>query len=129
MVRKHWWRFLKSFCEVYNRKILPAVRMYLSRKLVLEYKLSQLDAAKILGLKQSLVNYAVTGRRRSKYFEVILGFEAFRKYLDSLAMEMSSKKHREPYACELCRFLMKTGLVDEVLKAVEESPSSIYKHY
>ncbi|MGB9827107.1 MAG: transcriptional regulator [Thermosphaera sp.] len=118
---------MKSFCEVYNRKILPAVRMYLSRKLVLDYNLSQLDAAKILGLKQSLVNYAVTGRRRSKYFEVILGFKDFRRYLDDLAVEMSTKKYRGPYVCDLCQFLMRTNLADEVLKAVEESPSRVYK--
>ncbi len=118
---------MKSFCEVYNRKILPAVRMYLSRKLVLEHNLSQLDVAKILGLKQSLVNYAVTGRRKSKYFEAILGFEDFRRYLDKLALDMSSKKYRGPYACDLCQFLMRTSLADEVLKAVEESPSRVYR--
>lgn len=118
---------MKSFCEIYNRKILPAVRMYLSRKLVLEYNLSQLDAAKILGLKQSLVNYAVTGRRKSKYLDVIISLHDFKEYLDNLALEMSNKNYVKPYACELCRYLLKTNLADELLKAIEENPSYVYK--
>ncbi|MCY0868600.1 MAG: transcriptional regulator [Desulfurococcus sp.] len=114
---------VKTFCEVLNRKIAPAVKFYLAWKLVRDYGLTQVKAARILGLKQSAVNYAATGRRKPRYYDEILGVPGVREILDRLVEGFIEKGEFE--LCTLCYQLLSTGLYTRILEAVGEPAGSV----
>ncbi|MEM4481222.1 MAG: transcriptional regulator [Desulfurococcaceae archaeon] len=90
----------KSFCEVYTKKILPVAKAYLAYTLVKNYGFSQLKAAKALNMKQSAVNYVVTGRRRIKYFYILDCSPELKNIFDDFAKQLYGGIEFHP--CNLC---------------------------
>ncbi len=59
----------KLYCEVYTRRILPALRALIAKILVQEYKLSQVDASRLLEVTQASINYYISGKRGRQVLE------------------------------------------------------------
>lgn len=110
------------YCQVFNKKFLPAFRALLAHKLVREYGLTQTEVARLLGVKQSLVNYIITGRRKVKYAESLSNIGFIKQLVDETAEELaSSKKTLDEQACKICRQLLKERVYEEVMKALGEN--------
>lgn len=58
-------------CELAVKYILPAFRSLIARNLIYKYNLSQVEAAKLLGITQAAVSYYLSEKRgkKIKYFE------------------------------------------------------------
>jgi len=116
---------LKTFCEVLNRKIMPSIKSYIAVKLVREYGFTQLEVARILGMKQSAVNYAITGRRTPKFYSKVLGVEALASLLDEAASKLARDKGHVFNQCELCHAIIKKGIYREILSAIGEPEEAV----
>lgn len=108
MVR--WFRLVSNtstFCEVFVRKILPNIKVYLASILVSKYGFSQLEASRLLGIKQPLLNYYIRGRRVVKYVDKLLSIqsvkECFDAVLEHLVSRRSSVINGVSLSCFLCR--------------------------
>lgn len=93
----------RSFCEIYTKKILPAIRAYIACTLVKQYKMPQLRVAKILGIKQPSVNYLVTGRRKVRCMELIDAIPEVKKMLDDYIAQLYMGRSFDP--CVICDYL------------------------
>ncbi|MEM4757502.1 MAG: transcriptional regulator [Desulfurococcaceae archaeon] len=112
---------MKPFCEILNRKIMPAVKTYVARKLVLQYGFTQLSAAKILGIKQTLVNYVVTGRRKVKYLDIIESIEGLRDFVDDMIIDIVNGSMNRFDQCRLCSYLISNeNIYRFILSAIGE---------
>ncbi|AFL66180.1 transcriptional regulator [Desulfurococcus amylolyticus] len=111
---------MKAFCMVLNRKIMPVIKSYLAVRLVKELGFTQLEAARVLGMKQSAVNYALTGKRKPKYYESVLGIPGLKNLLEETVEDFRKGRMRNLDQCSICRSLFSRGLYREVLNAVDE---------
>ncbi|NCO97546.1 MAG: transcriptional regulator, partial [Candidatus Aenigmarchaeota archaeon] len=57
---------MKPFCEVITSSVLPAVRSIMARELLTTYKMTQQEAADILGITQAAVSQYSRQSRGSK---------------------------------------------------------------
>jgi len=118
-----------SFCEVFSRKILPSIKLYIAYKLVSEYGFTQLEASKILGVKQPLINYLLSGRRKPKHMETILNNVLIRKIAEEIAGEIASsvdRLSRESIGCRVCSAIIMNNIADDLLKTLGYNPGEIY---
>ncbi len=53
-------------CEIAVKYVWPAFRNLVAKRLVTEYKLSQVEVAKLLGVTQAAVSYYLSGKRGNK---------------------------------------------------------------
>ncbi|MEM1695425.1 MAG: hypothetical protein QXO48_06450 [Desulfurococcaceae archaeon] len=103
----------KTYCEIYAKYMLPAIRAYLSRELVLKYGLSQFRVSKILGVKQSAVNYFVKGTRKPRYISIVENTKEFREMLDALANQLAKGSPFDK--CYICNMIHNNSRVLETI--------------
>lgn len=108
---------MKTFCEVFVRHVLPSLRLYLAETLVREYGFTQLEASRLLGISQPLVNYAVNKRRKPKMIERVASTAYLRSELDRIARGLAEGRVRpDNLACGLCAVLRKEGVAEQVAR-------------
>ncbi|MEM1983111.1 MAG: hypothetical protein QW596_02335 [Sulfolobales archaeon] len=73
------------FCEVYARTLLPALKAMIAKELVNVYGLTQWSVTKTLGMTQPLINYYLSGRRGSKFLDILSRSEEIRSYVKNAA--------------------------------------------
>lgn len=101
------------YCESMVRYVVPALRMLISRQLLENYNLNQVQVARLLNVTQpSVSNY--TGRRKSSAkIRRYVGNAVVNEYADSLAKKIFENgltlKELESDICSLCTELRKTG--------------------
>ncbi|MET1159397.1 MAG: transcriptional regulator [Thermoprotei archaeon] len=120
-----------ALCEIYAKKILPAVKLYIAVRLVKDYGYTQLEASRLLGVKQPLVNYMLSGKRKPKYIDLLLSIEEFKKIIDEVVSEIVSNKliinsGNGSLACYLCKMLKDSSILPEVLARMGYSSEEIY---
>jgi len=123
----------KLFCEVYVKCILPALRALVAKIMVKEYGLSQLDAAKILGVTQASINYYLSGKRGQKVLAELELIDEVRRIANEIARRLIEERRLDhtDYFCRLCILLKNNeSLLANVLKvigvpSVRVSPSRI----
>ncbi len=116
-----------SFCEVFARKILPPLKIYIGYKLVVEHGFTQLEASKILGVKQPLINYYITGRRKPKYLDKILDIPGVKQYVDDLVDKIAEKKNSiDNLSCILCIFFRENNVLEKTLSILGYRIDEIY---
>jgi len=111
-------------CETAAKVIIPAIRAYVARELVVTYDLKQEDVAKILGITQSAVS-KYTSRTRGNILQVD-GIQKVQPLLAELVTLAASDKtfSRNAYLekfCEACKTIRKTGLLCPLCKKVNTS--------
>ncbi len=108
-----------SYCEVFVRYVLPAIRLLIAKELVEKHGYTQLEAAKALGISQPLLNYFLTGRRTPKYLLDISKSDKVRRIVKYFAdCIRRGDKCAEALSCTLCRILKEAGEVHRILNAM-----------
>ncbi len=107
---------MRSYCEVYVKSVLPAIRLYLAERLVRDYGLTQLEASRMLGISQPLVNYVVNKRRRPKMLEKLIAIQKLKEALDKKAKEIATgKTNASNLACDFCFILREENIADQII--------------
>lgn len=111
-------------CETAAKVIIPAIRAYIARELVVTYDLKQEDVAEILGITQSAVSkYA--SRVRGNILQVD-GIKEVQPMLTELVtLAASDRKFSRNFFlqkfCETCKTIRKTGLMCPLCKKANAS--------
>ncbi len=110
---------MRSYCEVYVKSVLPAIRLYLAERLVRDYGLTQLEASRMLGISQPLVNYVVNKRRRPKMLEKLITIPRLKEALDKKARELTTgEANASNLACDFCFLLREENIADQIIKTL-----------
>ena len=80
--------------------LLPTIKAYIAEILVKEYSFSQLRTARILNMKQSAVNYIVTGKRRVKYHDILEKSTELKNLVREVIERINNTSTFDP--CEVC---------------------------
>ncbi len=112
----------KLFCEVFVRKILPAMRALVAKVLVRDYGLTQLEASKVLGVTQASINYYLTGKRGQKLLSELESIDEINRLAKDMARElMEGKGDPSGHLCKLCLMLkLDRKMLVKVLNALGE---------
>lgn len=101
-------------CETAAKVIIPAIRAYIARELVVTYDLKQENVAEILGITQSAVSkYASRVRGNILQVDGIKEVQPLLTELVTLAVsdrEFSRNFFLQKF-CETCKTIRKTGLM------------------
>lgn len=108
-----WVISTRSYCEIYTRKILPAIKAYIACALVKDYGVPQLRVARLLDMAQPAVNYIVTGRRRSKCMDLVDKCPELKSILDFYVLEIYRGALFHP--CVVCEKIVRN---DKVLRSI-----------
>ncbi|OYT37576.1 MAG: hypothetical protein B6U89_07115 [Desulfurococcales archaeon ex4484_58] len=123
-------KYRYALCEVYTRKLLPSIKLYLAYRLVVDYKLSQLEVSRILGIKQPLVNYVVSGKRRPRYIDLLLSIPEIREGLDNILSMIAGSRsgviEGSSLACTICDIIRRSGYLEKILVGLGYSLDKIY---
>jgi predicted transcriptional regulator len=101
-------------CETAAKVIIPAIRAYIARELVVTYDLKQEDVAKKLGITQSAVSKYASRARGN-----ILQIDGIREAQPLLAELVTFAANDEKFSrnfflqkfCETCKTIRQTGLM------------------
>ncbi len=98
----------KLYCEVYTQRILPALRALIAKILVQEYKLSQVDAARLLEVTQASINYYISGKRGKQVLEELEKISKVRERARTIARGlMEGNIDASVFLCDWCNSLRK----------------------
>ncbi len=110
-----------SLCEVFIKRILPALRALLAKELIEGYGLTQLEVSRILGVSQPLINYYLTGRRKVPYANALSRCPKVVSVVKSVARTLATEgiKGGEDInvACLLCTALRASDALGKALEA------------
>ncbi len=93
----------KGFCEIFVRRYLTAVRVAIAKELIESFGYSQLEAARAVGMSQSLLNYILHGRRRNTYYMRIVENDGVRRWIQEFAKMLAEGK--EVPLCSFCAII------------------------
>jgi len=116
-----------SLCEVFIKRMLPALRALLAKELIESHGLTQLEVSRILGVSQPLINYYLTGKRKVPYANVLSKCPKVLSVVRSVAMALVNEdvkgRRNVNVACLLCTALRASDALKEALEAcgVQES--------
>jgi len=113
-------------CETASIIIIPALRAYVARELVVTHELKQDEVAEILGITQSAVSkYA--SRVRGNILKIEDVQEAKPMLAELVTLAVSDKKFSRNYFlqkfCDTCKTIRKTGLMCPLCKKANASIS------
>lgn len=116
-----------SFCEIFAKKLLPSIKLYIAYKLVREHGFTQLEASKILGIKQPLINYMLSGKRKPKYLQLLSEIPGFREKLDDITTTIIRDQEISNLTCHICSVIKKEKqLLTTILEKLGYKYSEIY---
>jgi len=120
-----------AFCEVFTKKLLPSIKLYIAYKLVSEYGFTQLEASRVLGVKQPLINYLLSGRRIPKYIELIHSNPVLKNIVDGLAEDISNNRLNPStmsIACTICKALRESNILPMILEKLGYSINEVFMY-
>jgi len=110
-----------SLCEVFVKRLLPALRALLAKELIEGHGLTQLEVSRILGVSQPLINYYLTGRRKVPYANALSRCPKVVSVVKSVARMLVTEgikgKGEVNVACLLCTALRASEALKEALRA------------
>ena len=96
----------KLYCEVYTQRILPALRALIAKILVQEYKLSQVDASRLLEVTQASINYYISGKRGRQVLEELEKIPKIKERAKSIARGLlEGSVDATVFLCDWCNSL------------------------
>ncbi len=112
-----------SLCEVFVKRILPALRALLAKELIERHGLTQLEVSRILGVSQPLINYYLTGRRKVPYADALSKCPKVISVVKSVARTLAAEGVKSGgdinVACLLCTALRTSDALREALEACD----------
>lgn len=96
---------VKTFCELYTKCILPAVRALLAKKLIQDYSMTQTEVAKLFGISQAAINYYLHGRRCGRLVSSLEEEPLVRDFVERMAEEVAKGRVKNfgVLVCQLCK--------------------------
>ena len=93
----------KLMCEIMAQDVLPSLRAFIAKELILEYKMNQIAVAEWLGVSQPAVSQYVRQLRGSRYKE-----DFIRKEVEAICGKLMKGTENELEAdiCRLCRMIV-----------------------
>ncbi|ABN69786.1 transcriptional regulator-like protein [Staphylothermus marinus F1] len=113
-----------SYCEVYVKRILPAIRILIAKELLEKYGYTQLGISKLLGVSQPFLNYYISGRRRPKYIVVLERDPLIRDIVKKEVDCLVKRKCTNITPCDLCTELRMKG-IESILNLLGINPKDI----
>ena len=120
---------MRTFCEIYSKYILPALRRIIANILIQDYSLSQVEAARKLGVSQPAISYYISSKRGYKLFTILENDEEIVEMCRRVA-EQIIKGNRDTvarYFCGLCFTVrIKQEMLGEILESLKLSNMQIF---
>ncbi|WGM89242.1 MAG: hypothetical protein IAX21_07615 [Candidatus Bathyarchaeota archaeon] len=115
-------------CEVVVRSVLPAFRSLVARRLIEDFKFSQVNAAKKLGTTQASVSNYLYSKRGKKLVKQLEDSPNVQMIVDEIAQGIAEDKISPIDAmlhfCKLCEALRSEDLVNDWHKEITNTPKS-----
>lgn len=110
---------MRSYCEVVVTSVLPAIRSIITRDLIERHKLTQEEAADLLGLTQPAISQYRKEARGVKV-RVLEKNQELMKMLDSLTIDILNRNINERSIgmkiCNICKKIKDDGLLMKIRK-------------
>ena len=107
-------------CEIMVQKVLPAIRVEISRLLMQEHGLQQQDIAKRLGVSKAAVSQYVSSKRGADTDFFDNAKEEIKEFAESVALNEDTSNLTADF-CNICKILQTEGW-----KRREQAGSSEY---
>jgi predicted transcriptional regulator len=112
---------MKPFCEVIVVSVLPSIRSLLAKELIVSYKLTQEEAAKLLGLTQPAISQYYRESRGTKV-KILENSKKVMRMIRSLGNDIvtkkvDSKKIQQEF-CKICKEVRKEKLICKLHKDI-----------
>ncbi len=115
-----------SYCEVFVKYVLPALRLLIAKELIEKHGFSQLEAAKALGVSQPLINYFIKGKRNPRFVKELAEVEGVKEVVEFFARCIKEQEEcREELSCSVCYMLRKAGRIDKIIRVIGLEPESV----
>ncbi|MGC8812155.1 MAG: transcriptional regulator [Candidatus Aenigmatarchaeota archaeon] len=115
---------MKPFCEVIVSSVLPSIRSLIARELIINYKLTQEEAAKTLGLTQPAISQYYRESRGLK-IKLLEKSPKVMRMVKDLGRKLVEKKidSREIQKdfCKICKEVRKEKLICKLHKDIYPS--------
>lgn len=108
---------MKLRCEYMAKYIIPAVRALVATKLVQNYGLTQIEAAKKMGVSQPAISYYIHSKRGRLVIDFLKKDEKLMNFIDKLAELVYKGESAEKFQdaiCELCAYIRSTNLIEKI---------------
>jgi predicted transcriptional regulator len=100
---------MKQPCEYVVRNVLPAIRALIAKRLVVDNGLTQVEAARKLGMTQAAVSYYVGSKRGGRRLDTLAHNETVRAAVTEVTAQLltgtSGADEVVSRLCELCEVL------------------------
>jgi predicted transcriptional regulator len=100
---------MKQPCEHIVRNVLPAIRALIAKRLVVDYGLTQVEAARKLGMTQAAVSFYVGSKRGERRIDTLANNETVRATVTEVTAQLlagtSGADDVVTRLCELCETL------------------------
>jgi predicted transcriptional regulator len=97
---------MKQPCEHIVRNVLPAIRASIAKRLVVDYGLTQVDAALKLGITQAAVSFYLNSKRGKKVLSDLSQNEKVHAAVTDVTAQLLAKEYDASVVinrfCELC---------------------------
>jgi len=105
---------MKPFCEVVVTSVLPAIRSIITRELLNTYKLTQREAAALLGLTQPAISQYIRESRGIKV-KILEKRPEIMKMIDDLTRDIVHEKIRprnlQMKFCKICKSVRDSRII------------------
>ncbi len=116
---------MKFYCEIFTRNFLPAVRAIIAENLTEKYGLTQIEAAKKMGLTQAAISHYLRSKRGAKAYNILKQDKEVLNYIKELATLIyegkGNTKEAYDYVCKICEWIRsRKEIIEEVANTDEE---------
>jgi len=116
---------LKFYCEVFTKNFLPAIRAIIAENLTEKHGLTQIEAAKKMGLTQAAISHYLRSKRGAKAYNILKQNGDVLSYIEKLAeliyQGKGTTKEAYEYVCKICEWIrLRKEIIDEVANVDEE---------
>jgi len=112
---------MKPFCEVIVASVLPSIRSLLAKELIVSYKLTQEEAAKLLGLTQPAISQYYRESRGTKV-KILENSKKVMRMIRSLGNDIVTKKvdsrKIQQEFCKICKEVRREKLICKLHKDI-----------
>ena len=120
---------MKTFCEIYVKNVLPAIRALLAKELVNSYSKSQMEVARVLDITQASINYYLYGKRASKITQALEKIPEIKSTVKKLASKVAQNENPNigEFLCEFCLIIRSNREhLGRVLRAIGVNIDKVY---
>lgn len=118
MIRQYL--FMKNYCEVVVTSVLPAIRSIITKDLIEKHKLTQEEAANLLGLTQPAISQYKKEARGVKV-RMLEKNQELMKLLDELTIDILNRSVNEKtIGMKICNICNKFKSDESILKLIKD---------